>query len=108
MTRHEPDPSFDEEQIDNQDPLGEDAFEAEGFSDAPDGGPDLTAPGLEDDAVNKRPGTGGQKVAGIPAERQREENSSDLGRPDSQEVVIRERGGAAKGDPAVGGTRPDE
>lgn len=108
MTRHNPDPSFDEEQIENQDPLGEDAFEAEGFSDSPDGGPDLSAPGLEDDAISKRPAAGGQKVAGIPAEQQREENSSDLARPDSQGVVIRERGGAAKGDSAVGGTRPDD
>lgn len=107
MTRHTPDPSFDDEQIEAQDPLGEEAFEAGGFSDAEGGGPDLGDPELEDDAIHKRPSEGGQKVAGIPAERQREPNSSDLARPDSSGVVIRERGGAAKGDPAVGGTRPD-
>lgn len=107
MTRRDPDNSFDQEQIENQDPLGEDGFAAEGFQDAPDGGPDLGDPELADDAINKRPAQGGQKVAGIPDDRQHEQNSSDLARPDSQRVVIRERGGESKGDPAVGGTRPE-
>ena len=107
MTRRDPDPSFDPEEVENQDPMGEDAFETDGFSDAPDGGPDLRADELADDAVDKRPAQGGQKVAGIPDSQQHEPNSSDLARPDSNRVVIRERGGAGKGDPAVGGTRPD-
>src|SRR5690554_3283086 len=107
MTIRDPDPSFDDEEIENEDPLGELAFEAEGFGDAPDGGPDLSAPELADDAIDKRPDPGGQKVAGIPKERQHEPNSSDLARPDSSRVVIRERDDNAKGDPAVGGTRPD-
>jgi hypothetical protein len=105
MTRRDPDPSFDEEQIEEQDPVGEIGFEAEGFADAPGGGPDLRDDELADDAIDRRPGHGGQKVAGIPEARQHEPNSSDLARPDSQGVVIRERGGESKGDPAVGGTR---
>ncbi|HEX7243571.1 MAG TPA: hypothetical protein VF263_25015, partial [Longimicrobiaceae bacterium] len=99
------DPNFDPEEIENSDPLGEQAFAEGGFEDAPDGGPLLGAPGLEDDAVNKGPGRHGQKMAGIPEHDQREMNSSDVGRPDSEGIVIRERGGASKGDPAVGGTR---
>jgi hypothetical protein len=107
MTRRDPDPAFDPEQLEEEDPLGEIAFEAEGFADAPGGGPDLGDAELADRAIDKRPGEGGQKVAGVPAERQHEVNSSDLARPDSEGVVIRERGGKSKGDPAVGGTRPD-
>jgi hypothetical protein len=107
MTRRDPDPSFDEEQIEEQDPLGEIGFEAGGFEDAEDGGPALGDPELADDAIDKRPARGGQKVAGIPRADQHEQNSSDLARPDSEGVVIRERGGASKGDPAVGGTRPE-
>jgi hypothetical protein len=106
MTRRDPDRSFDEEQIEDQDPLGEDGFEASGFEDAPDGGPALGDRELEDDAINKRTARGGQKVAGVPRERQHQPNSSDLARPDSEGVVIRERGGESKGDGAVGGTRP--
>jgi hypothetical protein len=107
MIRRDPDPSFDAEQIEDEDPLGEIAFEAAGFVDSPDGGPDLGDRELADDAIDKRPAQGGQKVAGIPREAQHQPNSSDLGRPDSDRVVIRERGGAGKGDPAVGGTRPE-
>jgi hypothetical protein len=107
MTRRDRDPNFDQEQIENEDPLGENAFEAEGFQDGPDGRPDLTSPELADGAVDKRPRPAGQKVAGIPSPKQHEQNTSDLARPDSEGVVIRERGGASKGDPAVGGTRPD-
>ena len=105
MTRRNPDPSFDDEQIEQEDPLGEIGFEAEGFTDAPDGGPDLRDDELADSAVDRRPGRGGQKVAGVPRPQQHEPNSSDLARPDSSGVVIRERGGDSKGDPAVGGTR---
>ena len=105
MTRRDPDPSFDDEQVEEQDPLGEIGFEAEGFSDAPDGGPDLRDDDLADGAIDRRPAAGGQKVAGVPESRQHEQNSSDLARPDSSGVVIRERGGDSKGDPAVGGTR---
>ncbi|MEX2571563.1 MAG: hypothetical protein WD737_09655 [Gemmatimonadota bacterium] len=106
MTRRDPDPSFDEEQIEEQDPVGEIGFQTSGFQDAPDGGPDLEARELEDGAIDKRPAEGGQKMAGVPEEKQHQQNSSDLGRPDSQGVVIRERGGESKGDSAVGGTRP--
>ncbi len=105
--RIDPDPSFDPEEIENEDPLGELAFEAEGFEDDPSGGPALGDDELADDAINRRPGKAGQKVAGIPKERQHELNTSDLARPDSRRVVIKERGGSWKGDPAVGGTRPD-
>jgi hypothetical protein len=104
--RRNPD-AFDDDQIEEEDPMGELAFEAGGFEDAPDGGPLLGDPELEDRAINKRPASGGQKVAGIPEARQHEMNSSDLARPDSSGVVIRERGGLSKGDDAVGGTRPD-
>lgn len=107
MTRRNPDPSFDDEQLEEMDPLGEQAFAAEGFSDRADGGPDLQDRDLTDSAVDKRPGRGGQKIGGIPEDRQHLAGSSDLGRPDSTGVVIRERGGASKGDPAVGGTRPE-
>lgn len=108
MVRHRSaDPQFDPEEIENQDPLGEQAFEEQGFRDAPDGGPDFNAPALEDDSVNKTAGGGGQKVAGIPEERQHEQNTPSIQRPDSSGVVIRERGGEEKGDPAVGGTRPE-
>ena len=106
MTQRNPDPSFDPEQIEEQDPLGEEGFEAEGFADAPNGGPDLRDDDLADGAVDRRPSQGGQKVAGVPEQRQHEANTSDLGRPDSEGVVIRERGGESKGDRAVGGTRP--
>lgn len=101
------DPQFDPEEIENQDPLGEQAFAEAGFADAPDGGPDFNAPGLEDDSVGKPAGGGGQKVAGIPEEEQRQVNTPSGQRPDSTGAVIRERGGASKGDPAVGGTRPE-
>ncbi len=107
MSRRDPDPSFDDEQIEDQDPMGEIAFESAGFGDAPDGGPDRGDSELADGAINKRPAQGGQKIAGIRPESQRQPNSSDLARPDSEGVVIRERGGAFKGDPAVGGTRAD-
>lgn len=107
MRHRNVDPGFDNEEIENQDPLGEDAFEAEGFTDAPDGGPDFSAPGLEDDTLDRRAGGGGQKVAGIPEDRQHEVNTPSEQRPDTEGAVIRERGGQSKGDPAVGGTRPE-
>lgn len=101
-------PGYTEEEIENEDPLGEEAFAEEGFEDAPDGGPVFGAPSIaEDDSVDKPPAEGGQKVAGVPDEEQHEENTPSEQRPDSSGVVIRERGGASKGDPAVGGTRPD-
>jgi hypothetical protein len=105
MTRHRHlDPSFDPEEIEENDPLGEDAFEAQGFEDGPDGGPAFSAPGLEDHA-EKRPGGAGQKVAGIPEKDQHRMNSASEQHPDSGNAVVRERGGDDKGDPAVGGTR---
>lgn len=108
MKRHmNDDPAFDPEEIDAADPLGEQAFAEGGFADAPGGGPDFSAPGLVDPGLDKRAGGGGQKVAGIPEERQHETNTPSEQRPDSENVVIRERGGEIKGDPAVGGTRPD-
>lgn len=105
MPRRNIDPAFDDEEIENEDPLGEQAFEAGGFQDGPGGEPDFDAGGLEDGAVDKTRRERVQKVAGIPESRQHEQNTRDLGRPDSEGVVIRERGGEAKGDPAVGGTR---
>lgn len=107
MKRRNADPMFDQEQIENEDPLGEQAFAEGGFADAPDGEPDFGAPGLADDSYDKRPGKAGQKVAGIPEAEQHEENTPSGDRPDSEGVVIRERGGESKGDPAVGGTRPE-
>ena len=101
------DPAFDPEEVENQDPLGEQAFEEAGFADAADGGPDFNAPGLADDSFDKPAGGGGQKVAGVPEEDQHRTNTPSAQRPDSSDVVIRERGGASKGDPAVGGTRPE-
>ena len=106
MTRRNTDPAFDDEQIEQEDPLGEMAFDQAGFQDAEDGGPDFNAPGLDDDG-DKRPGRLPQKMAGIPESAQHQVNTPDAARPDSEGVVIRERGGQSKGDPAVGGTRPE-
>jgi hypothetical protein len=100
------DPEFDPDEIEEEDPIGEQAFAETGFEDGPDGRPILEAPGLEGPA-DKRPARGGQKVAGIPEDLQRQPTSPSEDRPDTQNAVIRERGGAGKGDPAVGGTRPD-
>jgi hypothetical protein len=105
MTRRNIDPSFDPEEIENDDPLGEQMFAEAGFEDAPGGGPSFSAPGLEEN--DKRPGGHGQKVAGVPEDRQRQVNTPSEQHPDSENVVVRERGGESKGDPAVGGTRPD-
>jgi hypothetical protein len=101
------DPAYDAEEIENQDPLGEQGFDEAGFADAEGGGPDFSAPGLEED-VGRRPGGHGQKVAGVPEDRQREPNTPAEGKPDTPEFVVKERGGASKGDPAVGGTRPED
>lgn len=106
MRKRTADPAFDPEEIEREDPVGEEAFEDEGFHDARGGGPDFNAAGLGD-AADKRPGRLPQKLAGFPESAQHVQNSADAGRPDSTRVVIRERGGAGKGDPAVGGTRPD-
>lgn len=105
MTQRNIDPSFDPEEIENNDPLGEQMFAESGFQDAPGGGPDFSAPGLEEDA--KKPGGHGQKVAGVAEDQQRQVNTPSEQRPDSGNAVILERGGESKGDPAVGGTRPD-
>jgi len=104
MRKRNLDPSFDPEEIDQADPLGEQGFAEEGFQDRPDGGPDFSAAGLED-GEDRKPGGWGQKVAGVPEERQRETNTPSEQRPDSGEFIVKERGGDAKGDPAVGGTR---
>lgn len=106
MRERNTDPAFDPEQIEQNDPLGEQGYAADGFQDRPDGGPDFSAPGLTD-PMQKPAGGAGQKVAGIPEERQRETNSASEQRPDSGRMVIKERGGAGKGDPAVGGTRAE-
>ena len=100
------DPGFDREEIENEDPLGEQMFAEDGFEDAPDGGPLFESAGLTDESEDKRPGRAGQKVAGIPEAQQHEINTPSADRPVSEGVVIRERGGESKGDPAVGGTRP--
>lgn len=107
MTKRNVDPSFDPEQIEDQDPLGEQAFEEEGFVDGPGGGPDFAAGGLEDEGADKRPARPTQKAGGVPEAARHETNTPSADRPDSERVVIRERGGESKGDPAVGGTRPD-
>jgi hypothetical protein len=106
MTERMQDPGFDPEEIEEADPLGEQAFAEAGFADGPDGGPDFSAPGLEDDA-DKRPGGRGQKVAGVPEHLQKQVNTPSEQHPDSGWAVVKERGGEGKGDPAVGGTRPD-
>ena len=106
MPKRDVDPAFDAEEIEREDPLGEQMFAEDGFEDAPDGGPAFNADGLGD-APEKRPGRLPQKMAGFPQSEQHVQNSADSGRPDSNGVVIRERGGASKADPAVGGTRPD-
>ena len=105
MPKRNLDPSFDPEEIENDDPLGEQRFAEAGFQDGPGGGPDFSAPGLEEDA--KRPGGYGQKVAGVPADRQREMNTPSDQRPDTGMGVLKRRPSDDKGDPAVGGTRPD-
>lgn len=107
MARQDNDPGFTEEEIEAADPLGEQGFEEAGFADAPGGRPDFEAGDLADDDASRRPGAGGQKVAGVPEARQKEVNTASADRPDSDGVVIRERGGESKGDPAVGGTRPE-
>lgn len=105
MRKRDADPAFDPEEIEEQDPLGEQAFAEAGFRDGPDGGPDFAAPGLVDGGGDRRPGGHGQKVAGMPEDRQREVNTPSEQRPDTPHLVVKERGGDAKGDPAVGGTR---
>ena len=105
MSKRNVDAGFDPEEIENDDPLGEQMFAEAGFEDGPDGGPAFSAPGLEE--TDKRPGGHGQKVAGVPEDRQRQVNTPSEQRPDTAWAVIRERGGESKGDPAVGGTRPD-
>lgn len=99
------DPSFDPEEIEMEDDTGEELFAEEGFADAPGGGPQFAAPGM-DDMGDKRPGRLPQKMAGFPREQQHQVNTPSEDRPDSENVVIRERGGESKGDEAVGGTRP--
>ena len=107
MARRLDDRGFDREETAAQDPLGEDAFEAEGFDDGSEGRPRFGAPDVEDEPVDRRPGRLPQKLAGFPEREQRRTNTPSNDRPDSDGVVIRERGGRSKGDPAVGGTRPD-
>lgn len=102
------DPMFDEEQIEEEDPTGEQGFEAEGFQDTDAGEPDFNAEGLTDSGIEKPPASGGQKQAGIPEELQKVQNTPSEQRPDSGRVTLRERGGASKGDPAAGGTRPTD
>jgi hypothetical protein len=101
--KREAESGFDPEEIEGDDPLGEQAFAEAGFQDAPDGGPDFNAQGLEED--DKRPGGRGQKVAGVPESRQKEVNTPSEQHPDAAWAVVKERGGESKGDPAVGGTR---
>jgi hypothetical protein len=107
MGKRNVDPSFDDEAIESNDPLGEQMFAEDGFDDAPDGGPRFEAAGLTDDGYDKRPGRPAQKMAGIPERDQHQVNTPSEDRPDSGGAVIRERGGESKGDPAVGGTRTD-
>ncbi|HET6230495.1 MAG TPA: hypothetical protein VFE05_10545 [Longimicrobiaceae bacterium] len=87
MTERNIDPAFDPEEIEDGDPYGEQAFAEAGFADAAGGGPDFSAPGLVDDGEDRRPG-GGQKVAGVPEERQHEINTPSADRPDSESVAV--------------------
>lgn len=64
-TRRDIDPAFDDGQIETGDPPAERAFGAASFADGRGGGPEVNAPGLDDDSHDKRAGRGGQKVAGI-------------------------------------------
>jgi len=89
-----------QEEMEAMDPLGEREFAERGFA---EGGPDLSAPGLETE--ERRAGGGGQKVAGVAPERQHIANTPSDQRPDTRMGVIKERGGEGKGDPDVGGTR---
>lgn len=106
MEKRDNDPGFTEEEYRTEDPLGEKGFEEAGFDDAPDGGPAFEAGELEEDP-GRRPGGHGQKVAGVPEDEQRTPNTPSEQRPDGEGFVVKERGGESKGDPAVGGTRPD-
>lgn len=107
MARRYDDRGFDREETEEQDPLGEDGFAAEGFEDGPNGQPRFSAPDMEDETPERRPGRLPQKLAGIPEREQHQTNTPSADRPDSNGIVVRERGGLSKGDPAVGGTRPD-
>lgn len=107
MARRIDNSGFDAEETTEQDPLGEDGFAADGFEDAPDGGPQFEAPEYEDNTPERKAGRLPQKMAGIPEAEQHRTNSPSGDRPDSSRVVVRHRGGDDKGDPAVGGTRPD-
>jgi hypothetical protein len=100
------DPEYSPDEIEAEDPLGERGFENSGFADAPDGGPQIDAEGIEmpRERAKARPS---QKVSGVPKREQHESTTPSLDRPETDGAVIRERGGSAKGDPAVGGTRPD-
>jgi hypothetical protein len=106
MAERSEDPGLDREEMEAADPLGEREFAERGFDDTPGGEPDLTAPGMEGE-LERRPGGGGQKVAGVSAARQHETTTPSEQRPDTTMGVIKERGGESKGDPAVGGTRTD-
>lgn len=107
--KHGRDAAFDPEEIEEEDPTGEDGFAGSGFADAAGGAPDLHAPELMDDSFEKPVARkAGQKIAGIPEAKQHEANTPSEQRPDSEDVVVRVRGGDLKGDPAVGGTRPHE
>ncbi|HEX8673278.1 MAG TPA: hypothetical protein VF710_15395 [Longimicrobium sp.] len=46
-------------------------------------------------------------MAGVPEDKQHVMSTPSEQRPDSDNVVVHERGGESKGDPAVGGTRPE-
>lgn len=106
MSERGRDPEYSPEEIESEDPLGERAFEEAGFADADDGGPRIDAGGIET-PQERAPGRTSQKVSGVPAKQQHESTTPSLDRPETTGAVIRERGGSSKGDPAVGGTRPE-
>ena len=54
MTKRNIDPSFDPEEIENDDPLGEQMFAEAGFEDAPNGGPSFSAPGTSPSSCPSR------------------------------------------------------
>src|SRR5688500_8944136 len=83
MRKRNVDPAFDPEEMDQGDPLGEQGYAADRFQDRPDGGSDFSAPGLVDGGDDRRAGGWGQKVAGVPEDRQRKVNTPSEQRPDS-------------------------
>ena len=69
MTRRNIDPSFDPEEIENDDPLGEQMFAEAGFEDAPERRPGLfrARHGGDGQAPRRTRTEGGRRAGGPPA-----------------------------------------